>query len=74
MAVNISGPFMKRHHIDQLHSQNATWIQLQLVPLAAVSRSEKAQMEPPFANAYISQDYTVPACHQCRIQVKLPQV
>ena len=33
MPINISGPFMKTHHIDQLHSQNALRVQGHLIPL-----------------------------------------
>ncbi len=53
MAVNISGPFMRRHNIDQLHSQNAIRVQSQLIPLATIAPQEERQREAPFSGAYI---------------------
>ena len=49
MPINISGPFMKTHHIDQIHSRNALRIQGHEIPLLdrAVypNTVEKAQLE-----------------------------
>ena len=61
MPVNISGPFLKRHNIDQLHSQNCLPIQNYSVPLLH-DLSDPFTTEPTNSNIYLSQSITVPPC------------
>ena len=50
--INISGPFLKRHQIDQIHSQDAIRIQGQLYPLLA------SECDPSLAEVTSSKVFT----------------
>ena len=54
MDLNISGPWMKTHNWDQIHSKSSLRIQGQLVPLC----NERGE-ENPEAEVYACQDITV---------------
>ena len=47
MPINISGPFMRKHQIDQLHSRNSLRIQTQIIPLyeTAISPDQMEKSE-----------------------------
>ena len=59
MNINICGPFLKRHHIDQLHSQNALSINGRLIPLFDHFK-DPATLETIESDIVLRQDCTVP--------------
>jgi hypothetical protein len=60
MNINISGPFLKEHSIDQLHSRDALRVQGHIVPLAFSAAPPSVGAEAPFSNAYVATSITLP--------------
>ena len=78
MAFNLSGPFMKKHHIDQLHSQQAIRIQRKHIPLTmAKDHNDKevmAKIEPVESAVYVARNITVPKGTAAFVPVRVPAV
>ena len=72
MAFNLCGPFMKKHGIDQLHSQGALKIQGRLVPL--VESHKPRQHEQVTDKVYIQEDVTLPPSSETHVQVQAPAI
>ena len=76
MAFNLSGPFMRKHHIDQLHSKQAIMVQGKLLPLTIAKNKnnyqELAKVEPTEVPVYVNETTTIPA-HAARfVTVRVP--
>ena len=78
MNVNISGPFMAKHSIDQMHSRNALSVQGHLVPLfgTGANRTLAAmqQTETTSSVAYVTNDTIVPPLSACFLPLRIPEV
>ncbi len=75
MPCNISGPFLRRHNIDQLHSKNAIRVQSQLIPLCKDLESPSlSSIEAPFVNAYAAATVQVPPFSHAVLSLQLPQI
>ena len=72
MAVNICGPFMKRHSIDQLHSKGALQIQGRLVPLT--ENPSPRQHEQVTDRVYVKTNTIVPPTSVAYIEVRTPAI
>ena len=59
MPLNLSGPFLKRANIDQLHSKNALSVRGTLVKLLPPTHQPRAAREP--VQVYTANALTVPA-------------
>lgn len=73
--LNLCGPFLKRHQIDQIHSQNALRVQGHLIPLSP--RGEKGL--PGCYNKAVSSVYTtekrvIPPQSIAHLQLRAPEV
>ncbi len=78
MSFNISGPFLRKHHIDQLHSKQALRVQGKLLQLSHATSQDQvsklAKVEPVESNVYISQAAEVPAGTIKFLRVRIPDV
>ncbi len=75
MHCNISGPFLRRHNIDQIHSKNALRIQSHLVPLCQrFTTSSLNSIEVPFTPVYSADTVVVPPMSRAVLPLRLPQV
>ena len=72
MPLNISGPYLKRAGIDQLHSKNALSIQGTLVRLEPPQRKGKHPAKP--LQVYTIEEVTVPPNTQVWTRGRLPAV
>ncbi len=73
MPMNIAGPFLKRHNIDQIHSRDSLSLQGKLIPLlkqAASPRATECSLSPLF----LEKDVVVPACTTKLITVQAPMI
>ena len=59
MNINISGPFLRRHHIDQLHSKDCLKVQGHTVPLYA-SLPHITSTEKLLSNIILSKRVVIP--------------
>jgi hypothetical protein len=75
MDINICGPFMKAHNIDQIHSKGALKFQGKLIPLLTNTSTLIAPIEEiPVATCYVAESVIVePMCSQI-IPIYLPAV
>ena len=72
MPFNISGPFLKEHSIDQLHSQDALLVCGQKIPLLATQESRPAEV---IASAvYVSKQTVVPAFKEMWVPASVSEV
>ena len=69
MPLNISGPFLKHHGIDQCHSQDALKVDGKLVPLLGTDTGK-----PAVSNLYLTRDCVVPPQRMTMIPVVAPQL
>ena len=78
MAFNISGPFMRKHGIDQFHSRQSLRIQGKFIPLmTAVTKdqvAEIAKIEPAESTSYVAQETVVPANAAAFLPLRVPAV
>ncbi len=74
MPLNLSGPFLKKHNIDQLHSQNALRVQDQLLPLSSTANHTPPTPEAAFSDVYLIDDVTVPPMSIAHINVLVSEV
>ena len=73
MPMNLSGPFLKRHNIDQLHSQNSLCLQGRLIPLLS-QVSDPLLTECSTSALYLNESVTIPACSVTHTLVNAPQI
>ena len=73
MPFNISGPFLKRHNIDQLHSEDALRIAGRKVKLVSVLQT-KPTAEVGSTGVYLHQKVTIPAQSQILATVVAAEV
>ena len=78
MAFNISGPFLRKHGIDHLHSKQALKIQGKIIPLKQSSSLDQEeqlnQIEPAESLAYVQQDVELPPKSAAFIPLRVPNV
>ena len=74
MPINISGPFLKQHHIDQLHSQNAIRFQGKVLPLTPVSANSFVAPEHAKSRVYVVKDTPVPAMSTIHTHVRVAAI
>ncbi len=60
MPINIGGPFLKKHNIDQLHSKNALRVQEHLVPLLSSHHFSPIPPEVIQSPVYLTETVTLP--------------
>jgi len=72
MDINISGPWLKAHDWDQIHSKNALQINNKLVIL--YHKTNKKRKEEPFAIAYTTKSHVARRDHLTLIELKAPAV
>ena len=59
MSINISGPFLKRHNIDQIHSRDCLQVQQQQIPLYS-SLQHVEQSEVTESKIFLLGSHTIP--------------
>jgi transposase InsO family protein len=69
MDVNISGPWMKAHKWDQLHSEDCVHIQGYKIPLR-----RPCSATPGVATMYVAADTVVPKRSMVLVKLKVPDV
>ncbi len=69
--INISGPFLKQYHIDQLHSQDAIRVQGRIIPLR---ENEGAPTGRHVSAVHLDQDVVVPAHAERVVRLRAPEV
>ena len=78
MNVNISGPFMEKHCLDQIHSKRALKVNGRLIPLIRPESEEEIcamqAVEDEEAIAYVAQTVTVPPLSARFIRMRVPAV
>ena len=76
MDVNLAGPFLQRHQIDQLHSEQCLLLDGVKIPLANAQGARAGQAAPPVASApaYARRKQVVPARSVATIWVDVPAV
>ena len=78
MAFNMSGPFMSKHQIDQLHSTQSLRVQGKSVPLVKVKSEledrQVNQVEPASSPAYVNKDTVVPANSAVYLPLRVPHL
>ena len=77
MPFNLAGPFLCRHHIDQLHSKQVLRVQGKEIPLRTATRGEDGDLrrvEPRCSIAYVSKDVQVPANCVGLVPLRIPDV
>jgi hypothetical protein len=73
MPFNMSGPFLKKHNIDQIHSEDCVRINGQKVRLLS-SANRPTGMETAASMAYVNEDFEVPAFSLMNISVRVQKV
>ena len=72
MNFNLSGPFMRHHQIDQLHSQNCLKVQGKIVPLFSHKNNrEKTERE---CLVYLEEKTIVPGKQIMNLPVRIPEI
>ena len=78
MAFNMSGPFMAKYSIDQLHSSQSLRVQGKTIPLVRVNKPEQDQavnnIEPLHSPVYVDGEVTVPAGAAVFLPLRVPGV
>ena len=74
MDINICGPFLRQHSIDQIHSQNALRIQGQLVQLHSVPQTTPVIPEATHSCAYLTTDVVVPPYSVMHVPLRIAQI
>ena len=73
--VNISGPFMKRHGMDQLHSEGVIRFQGKRLPLfSSIQLSRHPRQEVAVSNVYVQDTIVVPPLSTRAIPLRVPEV
>ena len=73
MPLNLSGPFLRKMGIDQIHSQNALRVQGTLVKLLPPQKKPSSRDSRPVA-VYTVEAVTIPANTQVWTRCKIPAV
>ena len=73
MPFNISGPFLKQHNFDQIHSRDALRVQGRDIPLVA-SVEPPCKEETIKSEVYCASTVIVPPNHLSYIPVRAPEV
>ena len=71
MAINLSGPFLKKHNIDQIHSKNALRVQGQYIPLQPVTQNHN-QIESYESAVLLPETVEIPALCVVHVAADLP--
>ena len=74
MPINIGGPFLKRHGIDQIHSKNCLRVHGQNIPLLASTTIKPRPPEAEFSLTFVDGDHVIPPMTQCHIPLDVPYV
>ena len=75
MAANISGPFLKRHGMDQIHSEDCLRINGHDVPLFSTPNRDRAEKAEVVTSAvYLQGKATIPARGVAYVQLRVPAV
>ena len=78
MSFNMSGPFLAKHQIDQLHSSQSLKVQGKCIPLVRVNKPSQDelvnQIEPVEAAVYVREKTTVPAGSAVFLPLHVPAV
>jgi hypothetical protein len=74
MPFNISGPFLKLHGIDQIHSKNCLQVQGHNIPLLKSPNGQAEMVEATESFVYLSGDVEVPARSLKVIKLKAAEV
>ena len=78
MNLNISGPFMAKAGLDQIHSRNALSVQGHLIPLLkpGLNRTLASlqEVEKSISHAYLEEDVTIPARSAKYVCLRVPAV
>ena len=76
--LNISGPYLAKNNIDQLHSKGALKVRGKLVPLFRNDHSRKIQTimatHAPTNRAYVQTECVVPSGHMSAVSIRIPNV
>ena len=72
MPFNISGPFLKEHGLDQLHSQDAIRFQGHTIKL--VSNIASPKQESVSSKAYVQGNYTIKPFSVQYVKLSVPEV
>ena len=73
MPINISGPFLRRHNIDQLHSRDSLLIQSQLIPLYS-ELPQVSSMETANSKLFTLEDLTLEPWSINHVLVSAPNI
>ena len=74
MDINICGPFLQQHSIDQLHSKNALKVQGHLVKLYPVPHTTPIIPEATHSCAYLTSDITIAPYSVAHIPLRIAQI
>jgi len=75
MDMNLSGPWLKTHQWDQIHSKSALCIKNKLITLVASPMNDDRKLrEDSIAYAYATSDFTAKADHLTMITLKVPAI
>ena len=74
MDINICGPFLRQHSIDQIHSENALKIQGQLVKLYPIPHTTLVVPEATHSCAYLTEDVIVPPYAVAHVPLRIAQI
>ena len=73
MPINIAGPFLKRHNIDQIHSKDSLRIQGTLLPLLS-EPSFPHNFEAIDASIIFPSDMTIPPYSANHVNLVIPEI
>lgn len=75
MPINISGSFMQKYNIDQLHSRNCIKVMKTEIPLFTTQNCEKARRtEAIFSVATFKEDRVIKALHIATVKLEAEEV
>ena len=74
MDLNLSGTFLKRYGIDQLHTSNSLRVQGRLVPLVNALVTNLKEPELMESNIFIDEEVVIPPNSQRLLRARVPAV
>jgi hypothetical protein len=74
MPINISGPFLKTHKIDQLHSSDSLSYKGKTIPLLPAHTVLQTRGSVRHASAYVAKKSVVPALSCAFLSLRVPDV
>ena len=74
MPVNLSGPFLRRHHIDQIHSKGVLRFQSKDIPLFSSDKLTHDWAEAAVSQVYVASTVVVPPRCSKFIPVRAPEI